>query len=508
MPIILNGGQTATGTATTNAETDSFLVNGSGNLIATLGGGNLDVTGGLNDTHTTVAIGGVGNPAADQFGDTITIALGGFDNVISGGPLNDAMVNVTVSGTGGSNLVNLDNSGDGTTTIALGGLRDKVYLNGDATNAVTLGGGMGLVAIGAAGDDDFGFTSTVQLNGSGNVLHGGDENFTVGAGTAGGNFVRLGNGQDSVALSGGSNRVTVGDGSTNIIRVTGDQNTVSVGSGTNVISATGNSEIITITSGDRISSTAGADSVALTGTGDKVTEHYQGQSPPANVAVFGSTGGATISLDSGTDYVSAGGAGNRITLGNGSDTIYANGNHNTISVGAGSDTIFDTGMHSTITIQGGPGSDSSTTVGNNDRVIASNGVQNVSAMSNDTISLNATNIGSKVTFGGVYTSATILNDGDVRAEFGAQGTGNTLTIQADAMGDYTGTAVINDLLPANGTLILSGFTGGTPYPLTSAANIQADFAANPVAGGYELTTPGGGHITLHAAVLSASMFGT
>ncbi len=77
----------------------------------------------------------------------------------------DSTFTVSANGSGGGNTVILGNT-DGTNTVSLGGLLNKVTLNGDATNSVTFGGGAATATIGFKDDDLFGFTSTVTFCGN------------------------------------------------------------------------------------------------------------------------------------------------------------------------------------------------------------------------------------------------------------------------------------------------------------------------------------------------------
>jgi hypothetical protein len=517
MSITLTGGQASSGQASNNTLTDSYLVLAAGNLIVTPGGGNLDVAGVSTDTDTTVLLGGINSPVASQIGDTINIALDGGDNTIAsfqqpsltpGGQLNGADVNVTVSGITGSNDVVLNNNTVSgypiaVTNVKLGGSNNTVTLNGDATNTIVTGGAGAMVDIGLAfGNSGIGFDTTVTLSGADNTVTGDDANITVTGGVTA-NVVTLGNGNDTVVLGGNKDKVTVGDGN-NFIRISSaGKSSVTVGNGSNHIFQYGSGATLTINSGDKLLTPPGSDIVKLNGMHDKVTENWLGYSAPADISIAGSKGYATISLSNGNDSVTADGSSNSITLGSGIDTVVANGDTNTITVGAGSDTVTDTGTGSTITLNGGPSSQDLTTIGNGDTVNGNNGVQDVFANNGDTITLNDTNFGSSVDFLGTGSSATFLGDSTFEANFSAAGN-NTVTIAADGSGDFTGHAVIDGLIPGNGMLDFTGFGA----PLDTSSDILLDFLTHPVAGGYTITTPGGGTVILHETQgLSTSMFG-
>ena len=126
---------------------------------------------------------------------------------------------VSIGGLGSANNIFIDNSNDGeaaTNTVSLGGTANLVTLNGDATNKVTfITSGGNEAVIGFSDDDLFGNKSTVTFAGTGNLLLGGDENFTV-SGSTGTSSVEVGDGNNSITTGGGGNFVSVWGGNNNI----------------------------------------------------------------------------------------------------------------------------------------------------------------------------------------------------------------------------------------------------------------------------------------------------
>ena len=344
----LTGGQTQFGAAIDSSQTDAFHVFGAGNTIYELHG-NLLVAGGNGDdfgypwdSATTITIGGSG------VFDGITLDGGG--NTLQGS-VSGAVISFTVSGyngTAGGNTVNLTNAGGFSyltlggsnnsvqvqqgagTMLQIGGSGSQVALNGNATNAVATGGGSSTVFIGGGDDDQFGYASSVALTGDANTVSGGDENFAI-AGGVNFNSIFLGDGTNSVTLSGIGNVVFVGGGN-NFINAGG--------SGAEVFlqGIDGGSQAAFVAEADDTPAVTAApnDVVVLAGAGDMVTGTYE------NVSVLGAgtTGGASITLGNGNNNVSLGGTGdNTVVLGNGGNGVNISGDGSRIMVGSGANGI-------------------------------------------------------------------------------------------------------------------------------------------------------------------------
>ena len=360
----LTGGQTQFGAAIDSSQTDAFHVFGAGNTIYELHG-NLLVAGGNGDdfgypwdSATTITIGGSG------VFDGITLDGGG--NTLQGS-VSGAVVSFAVSGyngTAGGNTVNLTNTGGfsyltlggsnnsvqvqqgAATMLQIGGSGSQVALNGNATNAVTIGGGSSAVFIGGQDDDLFGYSSNVALTGDGNVVLGGDENFTI-AGGANSNSILLGDGTNSVTLTGIQNIVVVGGGS-NFINAGG--------SGAQVIiqGIDGGNQAAFVPEADDspMVTAAPSDVVVLAGAGDVVTAAYE------NVSVLGAntTGGASVTFGNGNNNVSLGGAGgNIVTLGDGGNGVNVAGDNNQVTVGHGANGITFSGNANSLLVNDATG---------------------------------------------------------------------------------------------------------------------------------------------------------
>jgi hypothetical protein len=359
VPITLTGNGYAYGAAGNNTLTDVFFVTGAANQIQAQYG-NLTVTGFSGDTQTQIDIGGV------KVKDAIT--LDGANNVLDDSSisvpgdhsyvLSASTVTYTVKGTGGGNIVNLDNVG-GTNKITLGGSNNTVNLsdaksntvtasganenitvNGNATNNITTGTSTAAlpntVNVGFNDDDYFGYNSTVTLAGSSNAVNGGDENFVISGGV-------------------NKNTISLGDGNNNV-SLTGTTNSVTVGGGNNSINAGGSNAVVNILGLDGtgvpdpiqdapVPITA-TDFVTIAGTNDTVNAKVKSPNEFANVTILGGavTSAATIWLGDGSNQITlAGTGGNSVIVGDGSNTILASGNGSTYNLGAGSNNVSLTG---------------------------------------------------------------------------------------------------------------------------------------------------------------------
>jgi hypothetical protein len=392
--VITDSGVTVLGSALDSSQTDNFFNFGAGNTIVGEGG-NINVIGLSTDTGTTVdldsvsgaitgvtdafALHGSGNSLFDETptsGSTISyMVLGnGGGNAVWATDASDSTVGVAIgvdpsatapaghntvgiSNVGGTNTVDLgglDNTVilDGSTNnVATGGSGSTVTLNGWASNNVTFTSGGGTVTVGETDDNHFGYSTMVAFSGTGNLLTGGDENYTVSGST-------------------GSTTVHVGDGN-NLIWLGGADNTVSVWGGDNTIVAGGGSSSVKILGVDGTDTAtpmpdaddapvplSPTDNVIISGSGDSVTATYE------NVNIWGAgvagiatpvTGTATITLGNGNNSIVLGGGtatnnDNIVTVGNGANTINVTGNGNTITVGDGANGVTLSGNTNTVTV--------------------------------------------------------------------------------------------------------------------------------------------------------------
>jgi hypothetical protein len=393
---ITGSGQQVFGTSLNKNQTDNFLNSGVGNTFTGIGG-NINITGiassgvptdPASDSDTTIILttGTHVTPPIKGVSDTFTLDgdANSLTNTTAKGttPITSSTIKFTVLGNGGGNAVDLDdvslskitvaigvdktanapaggnvvfidNSNEGgagtaTNTVSVGGSGNLVELNGDATNKVTFTSGGNEAVIGFSDDDFIGFgnKSTVTFAGTGNVLIGGDENFTVSG-------------------SAGSSTVAIGDGN-NVVTMGGTNNTVSVWGGNNNINAGGSGATVTILGLDGDDAPAfvadpddapvpssPTDNVTIAGTGDSVTATYEN----VNVSGTGVTGPTTITLGDGNNSVVLGdnalgnsAGGSTVTVGNGANTINVTGNGSTINVGDGPNGVTLSGNNNTVNV--------------------------------------------------------------------------------------------------------------------------------------------------------------
>jgi hypothetical protein len=365
--------------------------------------------------------------------DTVNVWTGGFDTLnmigtgvtdqinldgsvydtINGVGMSNSTFNVT--GGGGGNTVNTVNA-SGLNLVTLGGVDNSIDLNGNATNTVSTGMGVGTVIIDGGGTSDAGWNTTVVLGGSQNRVigqNGGqDANFNISGGT-GQDIVGIGNGVNTVTTAGASNVITVGNNTNTITFTAGSNNTVHIAPG-----APANPLVL--------------DTVNLAGTNNTVTAGDE------NTTASGGTGSDTYMLGNGSDSVSDTGDHASITLGSGNDSVVANGNANTIALGNGADTVTANGNNDTISVGAGStlGSVSLTAHGNNNTIAvggsASVAVGAANTPTNDTITLNATNIVSTLDLPGSNNMVMLTNSAGGTINDDATGGGLTLNVLATA----------------------------------------------------------------------------
>ena len=386
---ITGSGQKVFGTSLNKNQTDNFLNSGVGNTFTGIGG-NINITGiassgvptdpptdnnttvnltsaspPINGVKDTFTLDGSNNSLSDKTattGSTIKFSVlgnGGANGVnvtdASTSKITVAIgVDSTATAPAGGNTVNISNIG-GTNSVDIGGAKNAVTLNGEATNTVMFTTGGNTVNIGSPpvpGDDDlFGNTATVTFAGTGNTLFGGDENFTVSGST-------------------GNSAVHLGDG-TNVITMGGTNNTVSVWGGNNNINAGGGGSKVTIlgldghntatptdpdggaTGDDAPAPKSPTDNVTIAGTGDSVTATYE------NVDINGTgvTGPATVSLGNGNNSIVLGdnalgnlASGSVVTVGNGSNHINVTGNGNALNLGDGPNGVVLSGNNNKVVV--------------------------------------------------------------------------------------------------------------------------------------------------------------
>ena len=201
-----------------------------------------------------------------------------------------------IFGTSGNDLISADS---GYNTIYGGGGNDSIEAGTDHADLV----------IGRAGDGKVGKIDNVSVAGAGNTLTAGDETVLVfGPATRASSFT-LGNGNNTVDL-------------------TGANNTISAGGGRNVISATGGGAHVNFSAEGQAS--YGPDTVFVSGGGNVVTASFFDipQAAFADVDVYGGSGHGTFMLPGYSAATPLGQAGN-------ADNVVTGGLHNLIEAGGG-----------------------------------------------------------------------------------------------------------------------------------------------------------------------------
>ena len=510
--VITDSGVVVYGSALAIPQTDNFFNFGTGNTI--IGeGGNINVTGLLTDSNTTVNLNSVSG-AITGVSDTFTLN-GSKNSLTDTTPTTGSTINFKVLGNGGSNSVNVPDASSstvnvaigvdptatapaghnsvtlynmgGTNTVSLGGPDNTAWLCGAvntatiggpggnvwamgwATNDITFGGGAATVSVGHADDDHFGYSTTVNFAGTGNLLNGGDENFTV-SGSTGSSAVHVGDGENSITMGG-----------------TG--NTVSVWGGDNTINAGGGGSHVTILGLDGTGAATPTDSdapppddgpvpmsptdwVTISGAGDSVSATYE------NVNIWGTAiSGATVTLGNGNNTVvlAGPGGGNHVTVGNGGNGIAVGGSGNVITVGDGANgvTLNGNGNMVTVTDPTGLGSD----------------IIQLGVGSGDTVALGHA-AGSVTGFGTGTTTVTQSGPNAMTVNLNG-GTGHI------TLGDGNDTVTAN----GNGTTVVAGNGADTVTANGTADIITLGNGANTVTanGGADTITLGNGANTITSA---------
>ncbi len=449
--ISMNGNSTGYGISQGQ---EAFSLSGYYNTVLLAGASDtVDVTdGGFNaiDLNSTGFTSGTT--------DVINLGESAFNTVSSSNVLRFS--DVTVNAIGGPNTISLDNIA-GTTTLNLGnlgdpalqsglGLGDSVTLNGDAANTVTFtSGGDATVAIGTAGDGQQQGVSTVSLWGYGNTVTGGDEQFTVTNKMAHGqqNSVSLGNGNNSVFLSGAHNTVHLGDGN-NSLTMYGSFATATLGGGNNAVTTGQGRAHVTFASGH-----AGS-------TDTLVMKH-------GTLVLHG--GDENFNVSSNAQHSNLIGV-----LGNGNNTISLQNGLARLTIGSGDSNT----AHNAVTVQDG-GRGSFTFNGGTDSLVMNGGASG----GGNTIQLNGTMLGTTLSAIGSFNHITLTDDAN--AAISETGQAVDITLDADKAGGF-GTISINGL--ESDDLARIHLVGASTYTLT------AD------------DTPVGG-ITLHFAQGSVDLIG-
>lgn len=245
---------------------------------------------------------------------------------------------------------------DGTYGLKFTTLAGEALKVGDAANTatgivsgITLSGGMG----GALGAEHL-LLAPVALSATANAtLSRGAGNYAVtGTGSLNRAVVSLGDGTQSVTLTGWADKITLGQGN-GTVTLTGNTMTVSTGDGVQAINAAGGYATIAIGN-----TSAGGLSTIKIGSAQNIVTAGSG-----NVSIDGAaaSGSATLTLGNGNDIVTLGGSNNVLTVGTGASTLTVGSSTtygNTVRAGgsgsaAGSTTVNILGKASTVDVGAG-----------------------------------------------------------------------------------------------------------------------------------------------------------
>jgi len=376
--ITMTGSSTGYGAAT-GAET--FSLSGYYNTVLLAGAADtVDITGGEFDSIDLDATG-----FTSATSDLIDLGQSAFDSIVSSHALYDSTV--TIEGGSGPNAVALVNHG-GSTNVTLGyegsALTeagtvppDEVTLNGDATNSITFtGDGYATVTVGKAGDGLSSYSTALALSGVLNRVVGGDEAFTI-TGASSSSTLALGNGNDSVSLTGTHERIYLGTGN-------------------DTVTLAGNNSTLLLAKGGAGST----DTVVEKGCGETLIGGDE------NVSISGSPlSEGNITLGNGNDVLNVSGGGGRAVFG----SSVSNTGTDQVTLGTGrADLTFNGGLDSVLLkdFHGQEGG--------------------------DTVTMNGTMLGTTLTTMGVFDNVVLTKDANAAITDGAVNGGLSLTIEGDA----------------------------------------------------------------------------
>jgi Ca2+-binding RTX toxin-like protein len=376
----MTGNSTGYGAAT-GAET--FILSGYDNTVLLAGASDtLAIAGGEFDSIDLNASGFTGSAT-----DGIDLGQSAFNTISSSYALYNS--SITIEGGSGPNTVSLVNHG-GSTSVTLGyegsALTEAgtvpanaVTLNGDAANSIAFtGSGNAVVSVGAAGDGFFAYGTALALSGVLNHVTGGDEAFSI-TGTSSTSTIALGNGNDSVSLSGTHNRL-------------------SLGTGNDTIMVAGNGAAITLAKGGAGST----DTVVEKGCDDSLTGGDENVTITGNPLSVGS-----IKLGNGNDVLNVSGGGGRAVFG----SSVANTGTDTVTLGTGRTNLTFNGGQDSVLLKDFHG-----------------------RSGNDTVTLNGTMLGTTLTTMGAFDSVVLTQDANASITDGALNGGFSLTIEGDGQG--------------------------------------------------------------------------
>jgi hypothetical protein len=478
---------------------NSVSLSGFKNYIQVGAGKNTITAGSGSDTVVILPVDAAGEKPGDSTGDdavpaspTDVVNLAGSKNIVQamGAP---ATTNVTVNGAGttGAALILL---GDGQNNVFLGGNGNFIRTGNGANTIATTGNGNTIIV-----SDPTGVSTTDAITvgtGTGNVIYlnmaGGQVTGSDGGGGTTNEVV-----QDSTAtnnlnvdLLNGTGIVLAGNGSDQV-RAHGDNSFIMLGNGTDTVNANGANTTVILGNGKNDTVNAnGNGAVVSVGNGDNATITANG----AGAHVFFGNGNG--------DVVTANGNNDLIVGGNGNNKITANGNGDTIFDGSGSDTIIALGSGDSIIVSANSSSVDTVTIGSNDILRMSGGLDHILGSGNDAMFLNNLVAGSEVQVNG--SNNFIALGGNTSAGSSTEvvldpaQTGNVILVQAtDATGQYGGIVEIQGFTAA-AAVDLQGLVGKNGAALNSYGNVLANLVTNPT--NYQLQLKGGGIIQFDTTV--------
>ena len=434
----------------------------------------------------------------DDNGDLVTagdgpnnIHAGNGNNSIQGGAGNDSIY-----------------SGSGSSVIHGGGGRDWISSDGDGNNLVTADGGQDIIFPG-------GGNNRIYANGVVDVETALEQAAQAAASGARGNFIALGDGDNTVVGGTGNDAILMGNGDNLIVCGPGDTTVqggvIGIGAqedwSVQLVKEEGNHYFLQ-PSATQIASAGG---YAGAGDYDGVTDGAGKPVGMGNATIFGGSGNAALFLSNGDNYVDLGSGNSSVFGGMGSDTLFggsgnvlinagggddyidAESGNDTIWGGLGNNTIYGGSGHSTIFAgKGGQGRDWATANGGNNYVEAGTGDTVIyGSGGNDTLVAGS---GNDTIYAG--DGKTTILGGDGAGQFwggagtdviyaGDGGSANAPTQVAAGSGDTTvyGGAGIDWIQGGSGRNVLYAGDGGT-----------ADAPTKVVAGSGDTTVYGGAGI--------------
>lgn len=348
-----NAADLATAASNAIALNGATIRDGSGNNAVLSGADGYAPSGVLQiDTKAPTMTGIATSPASGAVATggavTLTMSFSEVVTVAGGTPtlaLNDGGTGTYVSGSGTSALAFRYTvaSGQSTADLALAA-SSAVNLNGATIRDVA---GNNAVLSAANGYNPAG-TLAINTSVQNIVVSGWWNTYKPGAGTynvtgsAGGTRIILGDGNQTVNVTGTNNSVVTGNGN-QTIGFSGDNNVVTTGAGTSTINLTGGYEKITVGA-----TPIGTTTIRAAGFGEQIRSTGAG-----NVTVIGPTGNSSVKLANGNHTVTLGGSGNSVTVGVGTSTINVGIGQGTVHADGGNVTIFASGWGNLL--DAGPG---------------------------------------------------------------------------------------------------------------------------------------------------------